>query len=72
MGCEYAEKVKESLRLSECGLRGMSCELRESYNTRKMASKLEVSEGVGCVHGLCAYAFIVEFREVLINKSPRM
>ena len=30
MGCEYAEKVKESLRLSECGLRRMSCELGES------------------------------------------
>ena len=30
MGCEYAEKERECLRLSKCGLRGMSCELRES------------------------------------------
>ena len=30
MGCEYAEKVRECLRLSECELRGMSCELGES------------------------------------------
>ena len=33
MGCEYGEKERECLRLSKCGLRGirgMSCELRES------------------------------------------
>ena len=30
MGCEYAEKERECLRLSECGLRGMNYELRES------------------------------------------
>ena len=27
MSCEYAEKEREFLRLSEWGLRGMSCEL---------------------------------------------
>ena len=27
MGCEYAEKERECLRLSECGLRGMIYEL---------------------------------------------
>ena len=30
MGCEYAEKERESLKLSECGLRGMIYELGES------------------------------------------
>ena len=30
MDCKYAEKEKECLRLSECGLRGMIYELRES------------------------------------------
>ena len=30
MGCEYAEKERECLKLSECGLRGMIYELRES------------------------------------------
>ena len=47
MGCEYAEKERECLRLSECGLRGMIYELGESKTTSKMASKLEISEGVG-------------------------
>ena len=28
MGCEYAEKERECLRLSECGLREMIYELR--------------------------------------------
>ena len=30
MGREYAEKERECLKLSECGLRGMIYELRES------------------------------------------
>ena len=30
MSCEYAEKERECLRLSECGLRGMIYEFRES------------------------------------------
>ena len=30
MGCEYAEKERECLKLSGCGLRGMIYELRES------------------------------------------
>ena len=30
MGCEYAEKERECLRLSECGLRGMIYEFGES------------------------------------------
>ena len=30
MGCEYAEKERECLRLSKYGLRGMIYELRES------------------------------------------
>ena len=30
MDCEYVEKEKECLRLSECGLRGMIYELGES------------------------------------------
>ena len=30
MGCEFAEKERECLRLSECGLGGMIYELRES------------------------------------------
>ena len=30
MSCEYAEKERECLRLSECGLRGMIYELVES------------------------------------------
>ena len=30
MDCEYAEKERECLKLSECGLRGMIYELRES------------------------------------------
>ena len=30
MGCEYAEKERECLKLSECGLRGIIDELGES------------------------------------------
>ena len=30
MGCEYGEKEREYLKLSECGLRGMIYELGES------------------------------------------
>ena len=30
MGCEYAEKERECLKLSECGLKGMIYEFRES------------------------------------------
>ena len=30
MGCEYAEKERECLKLSECGLRGLIYELGES------------------------------------------
>ena len=30
MGCEYAEKERECLKLSECGLRRMIYELRKS------------------------------------------
>ena len=30
MGCEYAEKERECLKPSKCGLRGMICELGES------------------------------------------
>ena len=30
MGCEYGEKEREYLKLSECGLKGMIYELGES------------------------------------------
>ena len=30
MSCEYVEKERECLRLSECGLRGIIYEFRES------------------------------------------
>ena len=38
----------------------------------KWQEKSEISEGVGwCFVGWCACPFIVEFREILINKSPK-
>ena len=47
MSCEYAEKEMECLRLSECGLRGMIYEFRESWTTSKVTIKSEISKGFG-------------------------
>ena len=44
MGCEYGEKERECLKLSECGLRGMIYELGESWTTSKVTRKLEISD----------------------------
>ena len=35
MSCDYAKEENECLRLGECGLREMSCELEESCITNK-------------------------------------
>ena len=38
--------VNNVLRLDECGLKGMSSELKESQITSKMENRLGASEGV--------------------------
>ena len=43
MGCEYAEKERKCLKLSECVLRGMIYKLGESWTTSKVTRKSEIS-----------------------------
>ena len=50
MGCEYAEKERECLRLSECGLRGMIYELRlrgMNHSLHTWAVLVEIHVGLG-------------------------
>ena len=69
MGCKYAEKERECLKLSECGLKGMIYELGlGELNHKQSDKKIRNFKGVGvCFVGWCAYPFIVVFREVLIK-----
>ena len=43
---DYVKERKEYLRLNECGLKGMSSELKESETTSKMANRSRISEAV--------------------------
>ena len=44
MGCEYGEKERECLKLSECRLRGMIYELGESWTISKVTRKSKISD----------------------------
>ena len=46
MSCDCVKERKNCLRLDECGLRGMSSELKENKTTSKMANRPGVSEEV--------------------------
>ena len=44
----------------------------EELNHKQSGKKIRIFRGIGvCLVGWCAYPFIVVFREVLINKSPK-
>ena len=57
MGYDCVKGGKEYLRLGECGLRGMSGELKESQTTSKNGKQIKSFRGSLCVCGLRCLCF---------------
>ena len=72
MGLEYAKKEKGMSEAKWVWAKGENLWAWGELNHKQSDKNNRNFKGVGlCFMGQCAYPFIVVFREVLINKSPK-